>query len=210
MSISIKPGTRVRNALRGLLQVYGTESIKRRLWNLEFSRGRWDCLDATPGDCVYSYVEKYANKGCILDLGCGSGSTANELDAAAYERYIGVDVSEVALEKAARRSRANGRADNSEFVRSDISSYIPRRHVDVILFRDSLYYLPHTRIKAVLDRYSHFLNEGGVFVVRMLYAGDRYKGIVDTIESDFEVVDRHRSDQPKALVTVFRARPGTR
>ncbi len=54
---------RVRNILRGLLQAYGSSSMKRYVWNSEFLRGRWDCLDRTPGDCVYPYVEKYANRG---------------------------------------------------------------------------------------------------------------------------------------------------
>jgi len=30
----------------------------------------------TPGDCVYQHVERYANNGRIMDLGCGSGSTS--------------------------------------------------------------------------------------------------------------------------------------
>ena len=42
----------------------------------------------------------------VADLGCGPGNTANELAETAYRNYIGVDISEEALAKAARRTDA--------------------------------------------------------------------------------------------------------
>src|SRR5688572_26259492 len=83
---------KARNVLRGLLQSYGPASVRRRLWNTEFAGGRWDCLASTPGDSVYAYVEKYAANGRILDLGCGSGSTGNELTETAYREYVRRDI----------------------------------------------------------------------------------------------------------------------
>ena len=197
---------KVENRLRGLLQVYGTPRIKTRLWDIEFSKGRWDFLDATPGDCVYPHVERYANNGRILDLGCGSGSTANELDATAYHEYTGVDISDVALDKARRRSAENGRAHKHHFVRSDIAGYAPSQQFDVILFRDSIYYVPRPQIEAMLHQYSPFLTDNGVFIVRMSNGADKYKPIADTIERNFDVVETHAFDEPNAVVIVFRPR----
>jgi SAM-dependent methyltransferase len=197
---------KVENRLRGLLQVYGTPRIKTRLWDIEFSQGRWDFLDATPGDCVYQHVERYANNGRIMDLGCGSGSTANELDATAYREYIGVDISEVALDKARRRSQESGRAHKHLFVLSDIAAYAPSRQLDVILFRDSIYYVPRPQIATMLHRYSPFLTGSGVFIVRMSNGADTYKPIADTIEGHFDVVEKHAFDEPNAVVIVFRPR----
>jgi SAM-dependent methyltransferase len=143
--------TKARNVLRGVLQAHGPRNIKQRLWDQEFDGGRWDCLDSTAGDCIYPYLEKYARGGRILDLGCGSGSTSNELAATAYGSYTGVDISEVALEKARKRSQANGRADRNQYFQSDIITYVPSRTFDVILFRDSIAYVPWGRITAVLN-----------------------------------------------------------
>src|SRR5437870_1451228 len=95
---------KIRNVSRGLVQLYGTERMKRVLWNSEFSGGRWSCLDNTTGDCLYPYVEKYARNGNILDLGCGSGNTGVELDPAAYRHYTGVDISDAAVEQAKKRT----------------------------------------------------------------------------------------------------------
>ena len=195
---------KLRNILRGLFQAYGTKGVKRWLWNTEFSGGRWDCLDSTPRDCIYPYLEKYANNGSILDLGCGSGSTGNELDASTYRHYTGVDISDVAIEKARRRSKENRRADRNRYSQSDILSYVPTQQHDVILLRDSVYYIPWRKIQAMLNKYSGYLKDGGVFIVRMADGNGRYNTIANTIESNFEVVEKHLSDQPKAVVIVFR------
>jgi SAM-dependent methyltransferase len=197
---------KMENRLRGLLQVYGTPRIKTRLWDGEFSRGRWDFLDRTPGDCIYPHVERYANNGRILDLGCGSGSTPNELDATAYRDYIGVDISEVALEKARRRSEESGRTGRHRYVRSDILGYLPAQRCDVIVFRDSIYYVPWSQIPAMLHRYSSFLTDHGVFIVRMANGAEAYKPIADTIARDFDVIEKHAFDEPNALVLIFRPR----
>jgi ribosomal protein L11 methylase PrmA len=101
---------KVRDRMRDLLQVHGTSATKQRLWNTEFARGHWDGLDTTTDDCVYLRIEKSANRGSILDLGCSSGSTANELDEGSYNEYIGVDISGVATAKAEKRTEANGSA----------------------------------------------------------------------------------------------------
>ena len=198
-----KTASKARSVVRALLQAYGTAPVKKRLWDVEFSNGRWDCLDSTAGDCVYPFLEKYANHGSILDLGCGSGSTGNELDTARYDHYVGVDISGVAIAKARERTAENGRTARNRYRQSDIFSYVPDRQFDVILFRDSIYYVPHRQINAMLQRYAQYLEEGAVFIVRMA-DGDKYRDIVETIETHFAVVDKHVVDDPKAVVLVFR------
>jgi hypothetical protein len=49
---------RVRNALRGAIQKYGPEFAKQRLWNREFSAGRWACLETTGDDPVHVHIER--------------------------------------------------------------------------------------------------------------------------------------------------------
>ena len=193
-----------RNRLRGFLQAYGTAGLKKRLWDAEFSGGRWNCLDTTSGDCVYPFVERLAAHRSILDLGCGSGNTGNELDPDAYRMYVGVDISDVAVERARRRSQENGRGHQNRFVQSDILDYAPDQRFKVILFRDSIYYIPHRRIPDVLNRYAKALEETGVFVVRMANGGSKYQPIIDAIESSFEIVAKQVFANPDAVVMVFR------
>jgi SAM-dependent methyltransferase len=201
--------------VQGFLTSYGPSSIKKKLWDRDFSSGKWDFIDNTAGDCVYPFLEKYANHGNILDLGCGPGNTANELNSAAYKTYVGVDISEAALEKAVRRTKENGRADKNSFVVSDFLGYAPTQDFDIILFRESLYHVPYGQVKPILDKYSKHLKTGGVFIVR-LYAGDERPGVIkprvirkmDLIKNNFDMVEYRRFDTPALpTVLVFRPRP---
>lgn len=202
----MRPAQRVRNGIRGFLQHYGTGTIKRHLWNGEFARGRWNCPDRSPGDFAYASIEKYADNGSILDLGCGAGITANELDAATFRQYTGVDVSDVAVETARTTTAAAGRSAKFRFTQSDIATYVPTERHDVILFMESLYYIPWARIPALLDRYSHYLKADGVFIVRMWTGTDKYLPIVQIIENHFHVIDKMVSEEPKAILLVFQPR----
>ena len=200
--------------LEGFLASYGPSSLKKRLWDRDFSRGKWNFIDNTAGDCVYSHLEKYAQGGDILDLGCGPGNTANELASGVYRSYIGVDISEVALEKALKRTRENGRADKNGFVRSDFLGYEPAQDFDVILFRESMYHVPYGQVLAILEKYSKHLKKNGVFIVR-LYAADIPTGKIKfrvtrklkLLKREFDVVESCQYDQPGTpTVLVFRPR----
>jgi len=98
-----------------------------------------------------------------------------------------VDISDVALENAKKRTEENRRGDKNRYFQSNIFSYVLTRRYDARWI------------------YSNYLKERGVFiVVRMCNGSDKYKLIVDTIESNFEVVERYLSDRPKAVVIVLR------
>src|SRR5450755_3194920 len=64
---------KIRNIFRGLLQSYGPTSVKSYLWNAEFSSDRWDCLDETPGDYLYPYVQTMPGREASLILDAARG-----------------------------------------------------------------------------------------------------------------------------------------
>ena len=195
--------SRARNVWRRVLQSWGNSEVKRATWNSEFAEGRWDYIAETPGDCVYGFVEKYADKGDILDLGCGSGNTGNELDYSAYRSYVGVDVSDVAIQKAIDRTSRNGRASKNRYVRSDLLAYRPQGTYRVVLFRESLYYVPRREIAGMLKRYRRCLADDGVIVVR-LCDRERYRGIRELVRRRFDVVEEFQPDDSSTVVLVFR------
>ena len=97
-----------KNSLRGLLHRHGPEAMKRWIWNKEFASGRWACLDSMSDDCVIPYLNTHARGGSILDIGCGPGAIGEAIDPIAYRHYLGVDISDVAIEKARdKSSRSN-------------------------------------------------------------------------------------------------------
>jgi len=200
--------------VEGFLASYAPSFVKKRLWDRDFAGGKWDFIDDTAGDCVYAHLEKHTKGGDILDLGCGPGNTANELAADAYRHYIGVDISEVALEKARKRTRQEGREGKNSFVCSDFLGYAPAQDFDVILFRESLYHVPYGQVMPILRKYSKHLKKTGVFVVR-LYAGDiksakikfRVKRKLDLIAREFDVLESRQYEKPGApTIVVFQPR----
>ena len=206
-------GQRALSFMQGFLKSYGPSHIKKVLWDREFSGTKWDFIDDTAGDCVYQFLEKYARNGSILDLGCGPGNTANELAENAYQSYVGVDISQAALDKATKRTKKNGREGKNTFARSDFLGFMPSHKFDVILFRESMYHVPFGQVKLMLDRYSTYLKDDAVFIVRM-YKSDSKTGVVknrvkakmELIEREFEVLEKSEFGESKATVIVFRPR----
>jgi 2-polyprenyl-3-methyl-5-hydroxy-6-metoxy-1,4-benzoquinol methylase len=198
--------------VRGFLLSYGPSNIKRMVWDKEYSEDKWNFADHTQGDCVYQHLDRWAANKTVLDMGCGSGNTATEM-APDYRSYTGVDISQAALDKAAKRSQECGRGEKNQFVCSDFLSFVPAHPFDVILFRESLYHVPLGKVKPTLDRYSMFLNQGGVMIVR-LFAGNRDTGqvkarptaMLNIIENEFEVLES-RQYQQRGLPTVMVFRP---
>lgn len=196
---------KIKNALRGATQRWGSARMKRQLWNREFANGRWDFLDNTSGDVIYGYVEKYCRNGSVLDLGCGSGNTGCELDSKKYGDYTGVDISTVAVAKATQRSAAAQRDKINRYFQSDIAAYHPSQQFDVILFRESIYYIPKVKIKSVLDHYAGFLKPDGVFIIRW---HDREQGemILELLGTDYELTEQPAPSPTGPLVVVFHPR----
>src|SRR2546428_13670880 len=92
-----------------ILKRWGKTSTKKSIGDEEFSSGQWDRLENTSDDPIYLFLEKYCSNGSILDLGCGSGNTGNEIDASKYGSYTGVDISKSAIQRALARSENNRR-----------------------------------------------------------------------------------------------------
>jgi len=184
---------------------YASPSIKRFFWDREFASGKWNFIDDTAGDSSYPYLEKYCDGGSILDLGCGPGNTANELAASAYCEYVGVDVSQVALEKARQRTERTRRSDKNRFVSGDMLTFVPSRQFDVILLRESVYHVAMGELKKMFDRYSQYLTENGAFIVKLV-TDNRYtsKARVRIIESEFEILEKGEHARDGSTVLVFR------
>jgi SAM-dependent methyltransferase len=200
--------------VHSFLKAYGPTSIKKYFWDKEYSSERWAFAYNTVGDCVYPHLERHTANGSILDIGCGSGNTATEMAETSYRSYLGVDISEAALAKARRRSQECGRGEKNSFECGDFLTYVPTGQYDVILFRESMYHVPLSKVKETLDRYSVYLKDGGVFVVRLFASsGDRPNGkdkyrpaaMLGIMETEFNVLEKVRYDVPgRPTVMVFR------
>ncbi|MGI0134223.1 MAG: class I SAM-dependent methyltransferase, partial [Candidatus Micrarchaeaceae archaeon] len=184
-------------------------AAKQRAWDSEYEVGRWTYdrggQNNEGQEAIYRFIDRYNAGGSILDLGCGSGMTALEMKCD-FREYVGVDVSQVAVEKArATLSREADRANKVRFFVSDISTFLPTGQFSVILFRESIYYVPQRRIKGMLERYCSYLGPDGVFIVR-LCDRYRYKSIVTILETELKITETYMPGD--STMAIFVCSPG--
>src|SRR5208283_4462567 len=194
---------KLTNGIQAILKLWGASFLKKLIWESEFKSGRWNYIDNTTEDIIYHHLEKYSKNGSFLDLGCGAGNTGNEMDVNKYKYYTGVDISEVAIRKAIIRSTENQRNDKNKYLQADIANYVPREKYNIILLRESINYTPKSRVKGLLEMYSAYLEDNGVFIVRMSDR-EKYGAIVRIIEESFIVVEKYLADHTRAIIIVFR------
>jgi 2-polyprenyl-3-methyl-5-hydroxy-6-metoxy-1,4-benzoquinol methylase len=209
--LNVKVVDRSLRFARGLLLSFGPGAVKRFLWESEYKTTKWEFADHTAGDPVYACLERFAKNGSILDVGCGSGNTSNEIAASAYRTYLGVDISSEALAKAARRSEANGRTSKNRYQQFEFNRFHTSERFDVILFRESMYHVPIRKIPVLLDKYSQYLMDDGVFVVRLCTEDHgtpkrRPTKMIETIANHFDVLERSKTGDHGVVVIVFKPR----
>lgn len=194
---------KIIRVIHAIQKKWGNIYTKKSIWDTEFSSGQWDYLEDTREDFIYHYLEKFCNNGFILDLGCGSGNTGNEININKYQHYTGVDISEQAIQKAILRSKQNNRNDKNEYFIADILKYIPEKQYDIILFRESISYIPRYQVKGMLDRYSNFLKQNGVIIVR-IYNRKKYRFIIKLIEKNYTIFEKCSASNTNAIIIIFK------
>lgn len=133
------------------------------IWDESYRSGRWDYLHGLDELAHYSviagYIRALRQGARVLDLGCGDGILHCSLEPSAYSTYTGVDLSYEAIIRA-RRGHPQGR-----FVHANLDEYVCDALYDIIVFNESLYYLPDPA--ATLSRYSEALAPLGLFIISM-------------------------------------------
>jgi len=110
----------------------------------------------------------------LLDVGCGSGVLQQRM---ACARYVGVDMNACAIAEAEARS-----SETVKFLCAPVESYAVPGSFDVIVFNESLYYMPDP--VAILRRHLQHLKPGGVVVVCMFrtYLARRIWRTIDRLD----------------------------
>lgn len=128
-----------------------------------YKGGRWDYLSQLKELAHYSviigYLGYFTRIGAILDCGCGEGILFDRMQAFSYTRYVGIDFSQEAINRALKKQMRN-----SSFLKASISDYKPEEKFDAIVFNEVLYYFSPVK---TLKHYEPFLKNDGVFVVSM-------------------------------------------
>lgn len=193
----------IRNILNSILKRIGNRDKKKRIWDEEFTAGKWDYLKSDQNDIVYTYIHKYLNGANLLDLGCGIGQTGLRIDLNKYQKYTGVDISEVAIQNAKSNLMNDlNRSSKNDYVCADLMQFIPSIEYRIILFRESIYYIQISKVKSVLKKYSEFLDDQGVFIIR-LWNSEKHRSITNLINKEYQIIEKFMAKDSKTSVIIF-------
>ncbi len=145
---------------------------RRKLrWNKQYRKGRWDNLrnpiESERYYTIMKFIELHGkSQPSILDLGAGEGVLNEYLDAKIFSYFLGMDFSDVSIQKAKAR-----KFPKAEFVTADIHNYTPSQKFDVIIFNEAFYYVHESEKQNVLDRMLAHLTADGILIVSIYREG---------------------------------------
>jgi len=176
---------------RGLSLVLPYRKMRggREKMDSDYAHGKWDYLRGIDELGRFSILVGYCHflkpGGRILEIGCGEGILQERLDPARYSRFVGVDVSAEAVQ----RARPD---EKTTFVCADAAVWEPGETFDLIVFNECLEYFDDPL--AAVRHYEPSLAPGGAFLVSM-FAGietARTLRIWKWLESVYAVEDATR------------------
>jgi 2-polyprenyl-3-methyl-5-hydroxy-6-metoxy-1,4-benzoquinol methylase len=180
-------------------------------WDSQYARLAWDCLGGLKEQArqgvLAAYVESLKPDGAILDVGCGDGQLLRYLACSRHARYVGIDLSDVAIGRAKAHAAARAEADRVMFEAADADTYVPSGEFDAIVWNESLYYFPDPR--RAIGRYDAYLAPGGLYVTS-LFRGVKSTMILQMLKRTYTLVDETRVTNRRGTWTcsVF-TRPGS-
>ena len=173
------------------LRPYQPMGQGQSLLDAQYASAEWDYLrsieEAPRFGIVSAYCRLLATNGALLEVGCGEGFLLEQLDRSRYRHFTGIDISEVAIQRA--RALED---DRTVFVRAEAEDYTPDRTFEVIVFNEVLEYFDEPL--ELVRRYEPFLAPGGHFVASMFAAPvtSRSQRIWKRLESRYEVAAHSR------------------
>jgi 2-polyprenyl-3-methyl-5-hydroxy-6-metoxy-1,4-benzoquinol methylase len=161
----------------------GDTPISKSLWEEQYGSGHWEYLH-TLGELgrfsvLVGYLHELTPEGVVLDVGCGEGLLNRRLKPHP-SRYLGLDISAAAIEKA--RATATG-----PFVCADAEQFVAPDTYDVIVFNECLYYFNDP--VGTVGRYASALRPGGILIVSTFLQSRRGRAILRALKRAHTLID---------------------
>jgi 2-polyprenyl-3-methyl-5-hydroxy-6-metoxy-1,4-benzoquinol methylase len=170
---------------------YGDVPASKSTWNSQYIKGRWkymDQLNELPRySAIVGLIAYLKPNGKILDVGCGEGIIFKKIRPYGYKKYVGIDISDNAINKI-----GNKFYENTNFYNVDVESFTIEESFDVIIFNEVLYYLKEPLLTA--NRIFNLLNNDGIFIVSSYRKSVRAMAILRKLKSRHNlIVEVHTS-----------------
>ena len=166
-----------------------------RYWREAYASGYGNQMESAAelGRCgvIAEIIARTRSEGAILDAGCGTGILPRLIDLNRF-RYVGVDISERALELA--RAQSPGGA---VFVAADLRSADLGQRFDMIVLNEIAYYLEPPELGHLISRhsakgalliYSIFAFDSAATIMRYLHGLGKNIRTVDVRNNEAKIV----------------------
>jgi SAM-dependent methyltransferase len=159
--------------------------VRRYKWDREYASGKWeylweDQLEEDRFNAVADLANRYCRRGKIIEIGCGTGLLQAKIAVGAYAKYVGMDISRVAI----ARTRPS---EKVSFICADMETFIPPERFDLIIFNESLYYSKYPL--ALLARYTSFLTPEGLLLIALFDKFDGNDRLMAKIKEKFQCLE---------------------
>lgn len=154
---------------------YRTERVSSAQWSASYRTGELDFYGDLEELGRYSLVVGYARwtasttggRPALLDVGCGSGLLRDRLEGVDIAEYVGIDISEVAIDAARAKCHPNARFVVGDLMNTELEQY------DIVVVNEMLYYAVDPA--ALLRRVRELACRGAIVVVSMWRHSGDYK-----------------------------------
>ena len=194
--------------LRGLLATrgihylatrFGWRKLRSLAFDAKYRRGDWVLYPETTSELA-TVIHRHLGEGELLIMGCGGAAIVKDVDESKLKSALGIDLSSEALRLAQRFA-----SERVSFQLADMVKFQCPQSYDIILFSESLYYVPAAELESLLRRLAKSLKPHGVFIVTIAQA-KRYAGIFDKIRRHFHVLESHSFHNSARHLMVFKPR----
>ena len=155
-------------------------------WDAQYAAGGWGFLGGIGEVAHYAVIVGYGDYlrpgGAVLDVGCGTGVLHERWLPVGYRRYVGVDISEVAV-----RTLADQQHPQASFVAADAEVFEPEETFDVVVFNESITYFEDPA--RGFERYRAMLNPDGIVIVSCHQQSGRAQAILRSLKRTHQVLD---------------------
>lgn len=164
----------------------GDLPVAREVWESEYSNDHWKFmrgLEELPRySIIAGYFRYFKPGGSLLDVGCGEGILQKKLGPCGYSKYVGIDISEAAIDQAALQND-----EKTIFVCINALNYTPQERFDAIVFNEILYYFDEPL--QMVEKYKQCLNEEGIIITSMYLNSDRATAIWKRLKVIYSSLD---------------------
>ena len=181
--------------------IYKPDWVSIEEWNSGYSNRMWDYLyqlgELARYSVIVGYCQYFKSTAKVLDIGCGEGILQERLGIHWYSKYVGIDISGTAIERAIKKQN-----EKTFFIREDATQYTPNERFDIIIFNECLFYFEDP-LKLV-KRYESFLNHQGVIIIS-IFVNDSYMMVWRILEEEYSFVDETRVSNQAGLSWIIKA-----